>query len=312
MPPALISPSSLPEAVTMPRAIPEQPSVPNSEPDLAFLARLARRNTVIVVATVDAGSDDGACSHLVGRWQCPDDTETACESVIAPEIIAAGLAAGFIGPAKDPRSLALTSKGRSHLRRLRALKLAATVAATAGRLVSDGAAAEPVLNPAESPIAWLRRRVDRQGQPMISAAQFEAGERLRADLWFAGLTPRVTQSWSGLAQSPRGSRASPGGSASLTDARVAAGQRVNRALEAVGPEFGNLLVDVCGHLRGLEDIEAAEAWPQRSAKVMLQTALTALARHYGLLPPVNAGDAVRRRLRHWGSPDYRPGLDRWR
>jgi hypothetical protein len=45
--------------------------------------------------------------------------------------------------------------------------------------------------------------------------------------------------------------------------------------------------------------------------VVLQIALTRLARHYGLI-----GDGTHRRarrgLRHWGSEDYRPTIDAWR
>ena len=39
------------------------------------------------------------------------------------------------------------------------------------------------VNADESPIAWLRRRKHRSGEAMISQAQFDAGERLRADFW---------------------------------------------------------------------------------------------------------------------------------
>jgi hypothetical protein len=60
-------------------------------------------------------------------------------------------------------------------------------------------------------------------------------------------------------------------------------------------------------LRGLEDLERAAGWPQRSAKIVLQLALTRLARHYGLereIPSREAGI-----VRHWGSEDYRPHFD---
>ena len=60
-----------------------------------------------------------------------------------------------------------------------------------------------LVNDAESPLGWLKSRKDRNGRPLISDRQFEAGERLRADYWFARLSPRVTANWSALAPSGR-------------------------------------------------------------------------------------------------------------
>jgi hypothetical protein len=58
----------------------------------------------------------------------------------------------------------------------------------------------PVLvNDAESPLGWLKSRKDRNGRPLITDDQYAAGERLRADYWFAHLSPRVTSNWSALA-----------------------------------------------------------------------------------------------------------------
>jgi hypothetical protein len=45
---------------------------------------------------------------------------------------------------------------------------------------------------------------------------------------------------------------------------------------------------------------------------VLQIALTMLARHYGLIREEGRRPAGSRRLRHWGSEDYRPTLDAWR
>jgi Domain of unknown function (DUF6456) len=66
-----------------------------------------------------------------------------------------------------------------------------------------------------------------------------------------------------------------------------------------------VLVDVCCELRGLEEAEKTRGWPQRAGKVVLQLALTRLAR-FSMAP----GEAPRRQgIRHWGSEDYRPTLD---
>lgn len=130
---------------------------------------------------------------------------------------------------------------------------------------------------AESPLAWLARRRGRDGRPMIEPHQLLAGERLRADFTRAHLMPRTTANW----ESPISSDRRGGGAGAFTDMMIAARQRVNQALDAAGPEFAGLLVDICCFLKGLEDIERARAWPTRSAKIVLQLALDRLARHYG-------------------------------
>lgn len=135
------------------------------------------------------------------------------------------------------------------------------------------------IDDSESPLAWLARRRGRDGRALIAPHQFQAGERLRADFTRAQMTPRTTADWSNPISSER--RAAPGGPGTATDGTIAARQRVNAALEAVGPEFSGLLMDLCCFLKGLEDLERTRGWPARSAKVVLQLALDRLARHYG-------------------------------
>jgi len=167
---------------------------------------------------------------------------------------------------------------------------------------------DATLNEAESPLAWLRRHKDRDGQAMISQAQFAAGERLRADFWFAQMTPRVSMNWQALAPAQRGRRSGLAfrTQTDMLDAVAAARERVRRALAAVGPELAGVLIDVCCHLKGLEEAERAAGWPQRSGKVVLQVALTRLGRHYGIGETVCRSQGRPARLRHWGSEDYRP------
>ncbi|MCC7252349.1 DUF6456 domain-containing protein [Hyphomicrobium sp.] len=167
----------------------------------------------------------------------------------------------------------------------------------------------PVRNIAESPIAWLFNRPDRDGNPLISEAQFNAGEKLRADFWFAQMQPSVTQSWSLSASAGAGRRSAPGTGVELADNVIAAGERVRRALSAVGPELSGILIDVCCHLKGLEDAERKAGWPQRSGKIVLGVALSALARHYGFTSPAAASTPHVARVRHWGTADYRPAID---
>jgi hypothetical protein len=177
------------------------------------------------------------------------------------------------------------------------------------RATADGRRARPARNAAESPIAWLASRRDGDGNPLISEAQFNAGERLRADFSFARMMPSVTQSWSPAATIGGTRRGAPGAGVDLADNVIAAGERVRRALSAVGPELSGILIDVCCHLKGLEEAERRAGWPQRSGKIVLGVALSALARHYGFADPRAAAPARAPAIRHWGTSDYRPAID---
>lgn len=168
-----------------------------------------------------------------------------------------------------------------------------------------------LINDGESPLGWLRKRKGRNGAPLIDEFQFEAGERLRYDFWQAQMTPRITTNWTMSGSSKRGRRAAPDTQSALRDGVIAAKRRILKALDAVGPELAGVVLDVCCHLQGLEEAEKSHGWPQRSGKVVLQIALTRLARHYGLLQEPKTSHAIRSRIRHWGGDNYRPTLESW-
>ena len=157
--------------------------------------------------------------------------------------------------------------------------------------------ADVLVDDAESPLARLAKRKGRDGEPLIRNMQLQAGERLRTDFTRAQMTPRVTSSWDAArAQGRRGQA----GANTFTDVMVAAREQLRRALDAVGPEFAGLLLDVCCFLKGLEDIERERRWPPRSAKVVLQLGLDRLARHYGLAE--RARGPARAPIRTWLEP----------
>ena len=155
------------------------------------------------------------------------------------------------------------------------------------------------LNEAESPLGALARLKDRGGEAFLPKEALSAGERLHADFTRAQLQPRVTASWQPrLSGRSKGER---GGMADLTDSAVAARVSVNRAIEAMGPELSGVALDICCFMKGLETVERERQWPVRSAKLMLRTALLALARHYN--PPRRNA-----RTQQWGEEGYRPEM----
>ncbi len=148
-------------------------------------------------------------------------------------------------------------------------------------------------NVGETPLGWLRNRKGGDGAALLTAAEFEAGERFREDFTKAGLSARVTADWS-LAP---GTAPKRGGAAQfeITDMALAARQRFAKAVEAAGPGLNDVLIEVCCHLHGLEEAERGLNWPKRSAKVVLKIGLGRLARHYGLVPV----ETRKGRVRSW-------------
>src|SRR6185437_3570610 len=146
----------------------------------------------------------------------------------------------------------------------------------AAREVETAAGAATVtIDESESPLAWLARRKGRDGRALIEPTQLQAGERLRAEFTRAQMMPRITSSWSAtVSDGARGLNP-----VTFTETVIGARQRVRAALDAVGPEFAGLLVDVCCFLKPVPDVERDRGWPARSGKVVLQLALDRLARH---------------------------------
>lgn len=226
--------------------------------------------------------------------------------------------AGWVEPrAEECGGWQISAAGRIALRRLKADASGPSTGDTRAsddrgrpRANEERSAQMPTQSARESPLDWLYRRRDRSGIRLISETQLQAGERLRIDFEIAQLRPRLTVDW-GRAVEGGGGRAGSGATAALdiTDRALAARERFGMALQAVGPDLANVLVDVCCHLKGLEQFEKAAGWPQRSAKIVLQMGLSALARHYGL--DTRDRDDVRARsgparVLHWGKEGYRP------
>ena len=130
------------------------------------------------------------------------------------------------------------------------------------------------VNLAESPLGWLLAR------GMVSARQFAAGDRLRADFTMAGLGPRVTMRWD-AAPLVRGGRGS-GEALDPTLAQIAAKRRFEAAMDEAGRGLRDVLWRVVCAGEGIEAAEKALGWPRRGGKLVLLIALDRLADFYGL------------------------------
>jgi hypothetical protein len=195
------------------------------------------------------------------------------------------LSSGALGHAANGRGVVITEEGRALVRR------AAQDPSEAFRGQHmelgpappiEGEASDPrrVVNLEESPLSWLARRTDRNGEPFLSARDLLAGERLRADFHKGRYLGRMTSDWTAP---PRGSTARGPGGARLDPAEsvIAARDRVAAALRHVGAGLDRVLSAVCLEGRGLDDIERGFGWPKRSGKIVLKIALAKLADHYG-------------------------------
>ena len=147
------------------------------------------------------------------------------------------------------------------------------------REIGDAGAPRRVrYNLAESPVAILGRRRDKDGRVFLEADLVEAAERLREDFELAQMGPRVAQNWERfLTGGDRGGfRAETGGAEGPRAAR----DRVAFALRDLGPGLGDVALRVCCFLEGIEAAERRMGWAARSGKIVLRIALQRLQRHY--------------------------------
>lgn len=242
--------------------------------------------------------------RVVSQKQGISLARAAFDKAMADDLISAGSLCS-VRHRGGPR-LVITEPGRAALARALAPPdieaFQAQHALLQKAVVEHETGAQPVtINGAESPMLWLHRRRDAAGQPLINAAQFAAGERFRADLTFAGALPQVTANWSPVARNTRGD--SP--PLAFSETRLAARQRLDRAMAQLDSEMTGVMIDICGFLKSLGQIEQERGWSRRTARHVLGRALLRLAEHYGLSP-----QAARPRpeMRHWGAPNYRPVL----
>lgn len=134
------------------------------------------------------------------------------------------------------------------------------------------------LNLAESPLARLASASG--GEPaFLSRHQVEAGERVRRLVERARLNPRLTMSYSAAHTAGRGG---PGHAGDLTDMAADARKAVAAIHHALPRDCAEVVLDVCGLEKGLQQVETERGWPRRSAKLVLRIGLDRLAEVWGI------------------------------
>lgn len=175
--------------------------------------------------------------------------------------------------------------------------------------ITEARKTKVTVNHAESPLGWLLYRKGANGKPLLSQEQYDAGERMRSDFERAQMAPSITAD---LSRAMGGSTSRRAGNASsimsIGESALAAKERFFKALDAVGPDLSDVLVEVCCYVKGMEEAEKQLHLPQRSGKVVLQIALTRLALHYGFIVSEKSGWSSKPAFRHWGGDGFRPKM----
>jgi hypothetical protein len=130
----------------------------------------------------------------------------------------------------------------------------------------------------------------------------EAGERVRALVERAQLRRRTTMNYSGVA----GERTRGNAQADLSDLAADARKAVAEIYRSLPADCAGVVVDVCGWLKGLQEVERERGWPRRSAKLVLRIGLDQLAQIYGI-SPYAVGDR-HRKTTGWLADGARPDL----
>jgi hypothetical protein len=130
------------------------------------------------------------------------------------------------------------------------------------------------VNLAESPLAWLHT------YGHLNERQFLAGEKLRSDFEAAGLGARTTMVWDHMPVSR--SKRSAAGTFTPTDHALAAKQRFNGGIEALGRDLSDVAWRVICAGESVPVVEKCMGWPARSGKLVLRIALDRLGDYYRL------------------------------
>ncbi len=146
---------------------------------------------------------------------------------------------------------------------------------------ADGDLVVVQANVAESPLLWLYRQRDAQGERFLSGAEFAAGEKFRRDYASSAMGRMAASNWNAVRQGSAAKRSAAADGGMMTGS-LDARRRVMQALSALGPVLDRVVFSMLVREEGISALERGHRWPKRSGKIVLKIALTRLAHHYGL------------------------------
>lgn len=156
----------------------------------------------------------------------------------------------------------------------------------------------PAYDFGSTPLGPLAR--SRNGEPaFLGSHHLEAAARLLTLFERSRLRVRTTMNYGPRVDSGHGGHAYEMGDMAL-DAR---GQ-LAELYKAIPSDCVEVVIDVCGYEKGLQDIERERGWPRRSAKLVLRIGLDAIATRFGLTAA--ATGSTKTSTRNWLDAGARP------
>lgn len=267
------------EFATMPDTV----SMPSLTEDISefekeacrILRRLAETGAVLAVAE---GMEKAVVIRETGNG---DQARTAVVSLATAQAMALRKMIECRATGRVSRYL-ITTKGRTELRRLMA-KTENTATGFSEASTSFTGATSSAPRPrrtsiSESPLLSLARRRDKDGNPFLTPELVSAGERLREDFELSQMEGKTTQNWDRFLTGPStGSRSAQD---PISGGPSAARERVAAAIQELGAGLGDVALQCCCYLEGLEKTEKRMGWSSRSGKIVLRIALQRLRVHY--------------------------------
>ena len=144
--------------------------------------------------------------------------------------------------------------------------------------VEGGVKRSAAINRGMNAFERLCRRKDHRGDPLLSTAQQEAGQRLMRDYALAGHGHVATQNYMRAGEDKS---AYSGGAEEALIRRLDAGRSYEAAKSAMGEGLDKAVLAMCCYDQRLEQIERAEKWASGTGLTLLKMGLTLLEKHYG-------------------------------